>query len=303
MTALLGILEAGAAALLLAVAAGLLRDGRRRKAVAQRYGRLIGPVGRVGAPEARAQEAPEAEGRLDIIGLRAGLSPRFLLVVMPLAVGAVAVMAMLAMGIEAGLVAAGLGGLAAATMVSMRLRRREEAIHCELPPFIEAMRQQMLVGASLPQALQRAIGSGGPVMAEIFAPVERRVRHGGPLGETLEWAARRHGGPDLASLAAAVAASLRYGGSLSDALGNLASLVRARSRTAEEMRAASSEVRASVVVVAILPIFVAAWLFFTVPDYLSYFMETEGGQQTLAIVVALYITGLLLLRRLAQPRF
>jgi tight adherence protein B len=248
-------------------------------------------------------EQPQPEGWLLLACLRAELEPRTVLLGVPL----VALLAGVGGGVLFGPLV-GLGAtagtlLVSAALIALRTARRDRALRSELPAFLESVRQHMLVGASVPQALQRAIASGGRTVASVFGPLERRVRHGAGLVETLDWAARRHGGQELASLAAAVAASVTYGGTLSDTLLNLSGQIRARLRVAEELRAASSEVRASALVLALLPVMVGAWLFATVPGYLDYFRDTEEGQRVLVVILVLYVLGLLLLRRIAQPRY
>lgn len=301
MIRLLAFLELAAALMLAAAGIALLLRQRRSHAVQRRLATLVAahaPSGGTGPVE-----QPAAEGRLQLIFLRADLGPRTVFVLIPGLVVLGGSGGGLAFGPAAGLAAAAFGLLASWALITIRTSRREHALRRELPPFLEGVRQHLLVGASVPQALQRAVAAGGPTVAAVFAPMERRVRHGGGLVETLDWAARRNGGPELASLAAAVAAALTYGGTLSDTLLNLAGQVRARLRVAEELHAASAEVRASALILALLPVLVAAWLFIGVPGYLDYFLDTAEGARVLVVIAALYGLGLLLLRRIAQPSY
>ncbi len=107
----------------------------------------------------------------------------------------------------------------------------------------------------------------------------------------------------LAPLVAAIAASLRFGGRLAEALAALSAMERARGRVRDEMRAATAEVRASAVILALLPLGVAAWLAWIAPDFTAYFLDPERGQGVLWVVGALYLSGLAMLRQIARPRF
>ena len=205
----------------------------------------------------------------------------------------------------AGWAMAGLAGVAAVAglLVRLRIGRRRAAIEAGLPAFIDRLCQQLLIGASLSQALQRAILSSSPAVRWVFAPAERRLQLGEPLVETLEWAAQRHGGVDLAALATVVGAAMRFGGRLSETLRGLAGMMRDRQRIARELEAATAEVRTSSLVLAALPPLMAVGLTLLSPGFLDYFADPERGRGTLYVVGGLYGLGLVLLRQIARPRF
>jgi len=219
-----------------------------------------------------------------------------------LALGFVAVLAMI-FGLEGlllgPLAVVGLGAL----LLRWRIERNATRLAQAMPVFLDRVRQHLLIGASVPQALQRATVVSPAIVRWVFEPVERRLSAGGELVETLEWAARRQGGENLATLAAAFAASSRFGGRLSEALNNLALMERRAEQIRQEMRAATAEVRASSVILATLPAGVGAWLLLYVPNFADYFLDPERGRDVLYMVGGLYLTGLLLLRQIAQPRY
>jgi tight adherence protein B len=204
--------------------------------------------------------------------------------------------------LETAMLAPALAGLVALT-VRAGITRNLNRLHDALPNFLDRLRQQILIGASVPQALQRAVAVSPPVIRWVFEPVERRVLAGGELVETLEWAARRHGGEAGQPFAAAVSASLRYGGRLSEAIANLSQMERMRVQVHQEMHGATAEVRASSLILALLPVGVAAFMFLTSPAHRSYFLDPDRGRTLLYGIIGLYLFGLFLLRQIAQPRF
>jgi tight adherence protein B len=243
------------------------------------------------------------EGRVALFALRAGLSPRLLVPGVPfflLAVGSVAV-SMLAW--EFALVVLGLAALLVVFALRFAYDRRQRALQAGLPSFLEAVRQHILVGASVPQAMQRAITATNPMLQGVFLPAGLRVQAGAGLSETLAWVANRHGNQELAALAAAVATSVRFGGRLATALGNLAEGMRAREKVAREMQAATAEVRMSSVVLALLPLAVGGWMLMTTPGYLEYYSDPAQGRSVIFWLGGLYLLGVFLLRQIARPRY
>jgi tight adherence protein B len=296
-TGLAALLLAGGGGLLLA--AGLAGDGGERL-VARRLRRLAGREPAAGEP--RPRRAPWVPGEGGLLFLRAELEPRRFLTA---TLGGGAVAATLGFGLggpawlAAGLLPAAAGGL----VLRHRIRRRQAALEAALPAFLDRLCQQLLVGASLPQALQRAVAASPPIVQWVFQPAERRLQLGEPLVDTLEWTALRHGGTDLAALASVMGAATRFGGRLAETLRGLAAMMRDRQRIARELASATAEVRTSSFVLGGLPPAVAAGLAVLSPDFVDYFADPGRGQGMLMASAGLYLLGLLLLRQIAQPRF
>lgn len=253
--------------------------------------------------EVAVDEAPLPSNWLGRQCFRAQMTPRGLAIILLGLACALAAAYAAGVGLFEVLVAAPLLVAGLAAVVHLRITRRLGRIHDALPTFLDRLRQQILIGASVPQSLQRVVAISPPVIRWVFGPVERRVSAGGELVETLEWAARRHGGEGLAGLTAAISASLRYGGRLSEALANLSHMERQRLQVHQEMNAATAEVRASSVVLAILPLCVAVVLFLMTPGFSIYFFDPDQGRPVLYFVAGLYLAGLLMLRQIAQPKF
>ncbi|MDB5412248.1 MAG: type secretion system protein [Rubritepida sp.] len=253
--------------------------------------------------ETPIDEAPLASSWLEQQCFRAQMTQRGLtLILIGLALG-LTVAHTVGLGLAEALVTAPVLVALVAALVRLRIARRLNQLHDALPIFLDRLRQQILIGASVPQALQRVVGVSPDIIRWVFEPVERRVNAAGELVETLEWAARRHRGEGLAGLVAAISASLRYGGRLSEALANLSQMERQRLQVRQEMHGATSEVRASSVVLAILPLGVGIVFFLMTPGFAPYFFDPERGRPVLYFVIGLYLVGLLLLRQIAQPKF
>lgn len=277
------------------------QQARARQLVERRLRQHVVPIDR-----GEADDVPEASVPANWVGrqlFRAQMGWNALILL-----GAVALLILLTLrmlwlsSFETAMLAPLLAGLVA-MVVRTRISRRMNQLHNALPNFLDRLRQQILIGASVPQAIQRAVAVSPPVVQWVFEPVERRVLAGGELVETLEWATRRHGGEGLASFTAAISASIRYGGRLSEAIATLAVMERMRVQVHQEMHGATAEVRASSLILAALPLVVSVMMFLTSPTHRQYFFDPEQGRSLLYAAGGLYLFGLFLLRQIAQPKF
>ena len=152
----------------------------------------------------------------------------------------------------------------------------------------------------LPDAIDtiiRGIRSGLPVIECIggvgqeyddpvgghFRAISERVM----LGETLDGAlwrvARVIDKPEMDFFAISIAIQVETGGSLSDALGNLADLLRARERMKLKIKAISSEAKASALIIGALPFMMLGLLMMMSPDYVMPLFTDPRGQIMLAL--------------------
>jgi len=146
----------------------------------------------------------------------------------------------------------------------------------------------------LPDAMDtiiRGIRSGLPVIECIasvgqefdepvrghFRSISERVALGEPLEAALWRVARVIDRPEMDFLAIAISIQIETGGSLSDALGNLADLLRARERMKLKIKAISSEAKASALIIGALPFLMLGLLLMMSPDYvMTLFTDPRG---------------------------
>lgn len=285
-----------------ALGAGLIGAARGRRTAA-RFDRLHGTAvtatGQV--VEDRRMEWPlPTVVRVDLA--RADLSPGPVLIAITAATAA-AGLAASPFGPLVALPAAGVAALIGACVVHVRAARRYGRIIEQLPAFVDRVRQYVITGASLQIAIPRAIEATSPLLASVMAPVERRLGHGAGVPESIGWLARRLGSPELAMLAAAADANLRFGGQLGIVLGNVVRMMRDRLRIGRELKAATSETRASALVLGLLPLLVAAAIVAIQPQHVMFFIENQTGRKLLLVMIGLYIAGSLLMQRIAKPDY
>ena len=143
------------------------------------------------------------------------------------------------------------GGVRSRLRLVGRRRRRPAAV--DLPALLEAIAARLRAGCSLGQALVESAPPPGGVLAEQWRRTADLVPAIGAVGALQDWACRVEQRPvRLASAALTLAATT--GGSPARAVDGVAATLRRRLALQAEIRALSSQARASAVVIALAPV-------------------------------------------------
>lgn len=235
---------------------------------------------------------------------QADLMPSLVMLAMPLAVGiAAACLAFWSAGAVAALVVLPLPPALALLGLRFLARRRIGAFIDGLPFYLETVRQALLIGNSLQQALTRATENASPSMQRYLSPMARRIQNGAAVGDSLVWLAERLGVLELHMVATAVQANLRYGGKLSAVLANIVQVLRDGGRVRRELRAATAETRMSAMVLSSLPFAAFAFIACANAPYREFFFHAAQGHKLLAIAACFQLVGSLWMRRLMKLDF
>ena len=170
--------------------------------------------------------------------------------------------------------------------------------------------------ASAIDVIVRSVRSGLPtsdalkiVASEFRDPVGgefKRLVESMKVGVTLEQALKRmfESMPttEVSFFAIVMTIQQKSGGNLSEALGNLAAVLRDRKRLQGKIRAMSSEAKASAMIIGSLPPGVMALVYFTTPAYISLlFTERTGNLLLLGCVVWMGI-GIFVMKKMINFR-
>lgn len=196
------------------------------------------------------------------------------------------------------------GPLVLAPLALRFLARRRIAVLIDgLPFYFDAIRQMLMAGSALQQALVRTSDNADPGMRRYLLPMVRRLQNGASVGDSLQWLANRLDVAELHMFALAVQANIHYGGRLSTVLVSLAQALRDRARVHRELRAATAETRVGSMVIGSLPVAAAILMTLLNPTYLPFFRDTADGHQLLMVALGLQISGVLVMRRLLRLDF
>jgi tight adherence protein B len=90
----------------------------------------------------------------------------------------------------------------------------------------------------------------------------------------------------------------KSGGNLSEALGNLAFVLRDRKRLQGKIRAMSSEAKASAMIIGSLPVVVGGLVYLTTPAYIMKLFTERAGNVMIAVCVFWMSCGIMVMRKM-----
>jgi tight adherence protein B len=272
---------------------------RRSKRLADRADSIIGMI-----QEATDGKSGEALGErllspLVALGLpveqlasRTNVAVGILILVAPVAIG----------GWKVGLVVTGVLIVAGVGLVRWYKGRRTEELMERLPAFLERVRRLILIGNTFQNAFLESVTSADPVVKTRMEGVVRRIQHGVPLADSIDILARQVNVIDLHMLAAYVRTNTKYGGRASRNLVNLIAQLNNERRLKRELKAATSETRASAAILVALTIFLMITVSLLNPDYITFFTSDDGLFLLIGIAVWPLI-GVLVMRRILALDF
>jgi tight adherence protein B len=145
------------------------------------------------------------------------------------------------------------------------------------------------------------------VAAEVALPTGPEFRRavdqiqlGQGFDAALQGLAERCALPDYRFFAVSVSLQRQTGGNLAETLENLAETIRKRRAIKLKARALTSETRATVLVLALLPVVVAGVLMVVNPPYVLQLFTTPDGRQLLGIAVIVQMIGLAVIRVISR---
>ena len=122
------------------------------------------------------------------------------------------------------------------------------------------------------------------------------------VGVTLEQAMKRMmesmPTPEVGFFAIVMTIQTKSGGNLSEALGNLAAVLRDRKRLQGKIKAMSSEAKASAMIIGSLPPGVMGIVYATTPSYISKLFTEKAGNLMLAGCVIWMTMGIMVMRKM-----
>jgi tight adherence protein B len=116
------------------------------------------------------------------------------------------------------------------------------------------------------------------------------------IGEAAEKLADRIPTPETSFFAIVLNVQQKTGGNLSEALGNLATVLRDRKRMKEKVKAISSEAKASAAIIGALPFLVAVLVYIFSPDYIMLLFTTSAGNLIIGVSLVWMSVGIFVMR-------
>ncbi len=180
-----------------------------------------------------------------------------------------------------------------------RLRKFEES----LPDAIDLFNRSMKAGHNIHAGLETvAQETFDPVRME-FRKVVEELALGAPIEPTLHGLGKRVPLIDLKFFVTGLILQRQTGANMVQVLENLALLVRERLNLGAKMKAATAQQRFSAGLLCSLPIVVGIGFWILKPEYIQLLYTDEVGQKFLTYAIVSEIVGMLVIRKIANPKF
>ena len=200
------------------------------------------------------------------------------------------------------LIALGLGFAAAAGLprwiVGYLIKRRKEQFLIEFPNALDVMVRSIRSGLPLNDAL-RLIASDGqePVKTE-FRRVVDSQQMGFSIADSCARMSQTMPLQEVSFFAIVIAIQAQAGGNLSEALGNLARVLRDRKKMKAKVSALSMEAKASAAIIGALPFIVATLVYLTSPDYIMLLFTDPRGHLILGFSAIWMSIGIFVMKNM-----
>ncbi|MFU2329291.1 type II secretion system F family protein [Pseudomonas sp. NFX98] len=184
--------------------------------------------------------------------------------------------------------------------VQWRYQRRLKRMIEQLPPLLDHTVRSLKSGRTLADAVLGAIDAAENPLKHALGRVQRNVQLGVSLPDAASDFAELYDKDELRLFALGLKVNHRYGGNASELLENLIKMIREREQAARQLSAMTGETRVTAVVLALLPITVAAYFLISNPKYLLTMWNDGSGQMMLVSAIALQVFGCLALWRMLR---
>ena len=191
-----------------------------------------------------------------------------------------------------------LGYVLPAFYLRNRRGRRLQRFDDELPRAMELIANSMKAGQSIAQSFTAVTENAGPPVSEEFGLARREIELGASVESALANMEKRMGSTDLRLMIMVVTIQHSVGGDLPAILTTLADTMRQRREMRQEVLAATAQSRASALIITLLPIAVAVFGYFALPDYFRPLFTTAVGWAILIVAAMLLGTGTVIIRRI-----
>jgi len=185
-------------------------------------------------------------------------------------------------------------------LLKRKVRKRLKLFEEQFPDGLEFVSRSMRAGHAFSVSLEMLYREFDEPMAGEF----RRIFEEQNLGMLLETALGRFSARmpllDVQFFTSAVILQRKTGGNLTEILDKLAQLIHERQKLRGKIAAVSAHGRMTGKVLAAIPMFVGALMFFVNRDYAHFFLRTGLGQGMLAGAFGLQILGYLTIQKLVK---
>ena len=200
------------------------------------------------------------------------------------------------------LLAGGMGWLPVFYIMRVRARRLAK-FEENLPDAIDLFNRYMKAGHNIHSGLETiAAETADPIRME-FKKLIEELALGSPLETGLHNLGRRVPLIDLKFFVTGLILQRQTGANMVQVLENLSLLIRERLNLAAKMKAATAQQRFSAGLLCAIPVVMGLGFWLLKPEYVQLLWYDETGSKFLTYAVVSEIVGILVIRKIANPKF
>jgi tight adherence protein B len=252
-----------------------------------------------GTPSWIREELKVSRLQRDLISSDIELRPYEFRILQALSALLLAVVALLRFGFNpAFIVFAAIGYILPYMYLRNRRGHRLRQFDVGLPQAMDLIANSMKAGQSVAQSLSAVTDNARPPLSDEFSLARREIELGASLDSALNNMVKRIGSADLKLMVMVITIQRSIGGDLPAILITLADTMRQRAEMRAEILAATAQSRATSLIITLLPIVAAVFLYFVVPDYFRPIFYNPIGWAILIVAAFLLFVGNIITRRL-----
>jgi len=181
--------------------------------------------------------------------------------------------------------------------------QRQKKFTTEFAPAIETIVRSVKSGLPINEALKVVSTEIAEPVASEFKLLVESLKVGVTIEEGLKRMHERMPTAEANFFAIVMTIQTKTGGNLSEALSNLATVLRDRKRMQAKIRAMSSEAKAGASIIGSLPPGVAALIYFSTPNYIQPMFTTTMGNLLLLGCGVWMATGVAVMMKMVRFKF
>ena len=252
---------------------------------------------------ARLIQKVHRSSSLDLKMLQAGLpilGSEFLIIELVAAIIAFVFAGLLTMQLPVAILAFLFMPLVGWMLIQMKIRKRRKDFVNQLGDMLSMVASALRAGFSFVQAVEIVSKEMAAPMSVEVSKLIREINVGVPMETALEDINRRVECPEFELITTAVLIQRQVGGNLAQILDNISDTINERIRMKREVLALTAQGRMSAVVLALLPIALAAFLFSMHHDYFDPLLASPMGKVAIGIALLMELLGYLVIKRIVD---
>jgi tight adherence protein B len=190
--------------------------------------------------------------------------------------------------------------IASGIFLRFRQTRRTRAFENQLGDTIILLSNALKAGLSFAQAMSTVAKNASPPISEEFARATREIALGIPVDDALQHMVQRNKSEDFDLMVTAVQIQRVVGGNLAEILDTIAYTIRERVRIHGEIRTITAQARMSGMIITLLPVGLALFLFFVEPSYFAPMIKETLGWVMLGAGVLSILVGTAIIQKIVR---